>query len=236
MFPFTREGVFPQIKITPRVDRRVVTAEEEASPHQSNRRAASDNRKSWSLSPEKEDRFYTTRGSLGFDQVHPKKVVSDCVKHWFQDTLKEAIADDSSMQDLVGQMYYSGYGVPRDAQKGRAWFARASRSRSSVWKVSDKHPAYQLMITIHNPALSLAAPPINLIVDLHQASSLAINPSSSRSHEAPRINLVVDLNLTPQPMEHESPPTVAATSIEAPPITVAAPSLADPINAHPMLT
>ncbi|KAF8414003.1 hypothetical protein HHK36_002001 [Tetracentron sinense] len=117
----TREGVFPQIKITPRVDRRVVTAEEEASPHQSNRRAASDNRKSWSLSPEKEDRFYTTRGSLGFDQVHPKKVVSDCVKHWFQDTLKEAIADDSSMQDLVGQMYYSGYGVPRDAQKVISW-------------------------------------------------------------------------------------------------------------------
>ncbi|KAF8402545.1 hypothetical protein HHK36_010630 [Tetracentron sinense] len=77
------------------------------------------------------------------------KVVSDCAKRWFQDTLKEAKAGDSAMQVLVGQMYYSGYGVPRDAQKviswifnGRGWIARASRSRSSVWKVSDKHPGY----------------------------------------------------------------------------------------------
>lgn len=45
------------------------------------------------------------------------KVVSDCSKRWFQDTLKEAKAGDSAMQVLVGQMYYSGYGVPRDPQK-----------------------------------------------------------------------------------------------------------------------
>ncbi|CAK9135857.1 unnamed protein product [Ilex paraguariensis] len=70
------------------------------------------------------------------------EVVSDCVKRWFQDTLKEAKAGDSAMQVLVGQMYHSGYGVPRDAQKGRAWISRASKSRSSVWKVSDKHPGY----------------------------------------------------------------------------------------------
>lgn len=44
-------------------------------------------------------------------------VVSDCVKRWFKDTLKEAKAGDINMQVLVGQMYYSGYGVPRDAQK-----------------------------------------------------------------------------------------------------------------------
>ncbi|KAL7229241.1 hypothetical protein ACSBR2_007860 [Camellia fascicularis] len=70
------------------------------------------------------------------------EVVTDCVKRWFQDTLKEAKAGDSAMQVLVGQMYFSGYGVPRDEQKGRAWMSRASRSRSSVWKVSDKHPGY----------------------------------------------------------------------------------------------
>lgn len=45
------------------------------------------------------------------------EVVADCVKRWFQDTLKEAKAGDTAMQVLVGQMYYSGYGVPKDAQK-----------------------------------------------------------------------------------------------------------------------
>ncbi|XP_009796725.1 uncharacterized protein LOC107815926 [Nicotiana tabacum] len=69
-------------------------------------------------------------------------VVADCVKRWFQDTLKEAKAGDISMQVLVGQMYYSGYGISRDAQKGRAWINRASKSRSSAWKVSDKRPGY----------------------------------------------------------------------------------------------
>ena len=44
-------------------------------------------------------------------------VVSDCVRRWFQDTLKEAKAGDLAMQVLVGQMYYNGYGVPKDAQK-----------------------------------------------------------------------------------------------------------------------
>ncbi|XVE76639.1 hypothetical protein DITRI_Ditri12bG0189600 [Diplodiscus trichospermus] len=70
------------------------------------------------------------------------EVVSDCVKRWFHDTLKEAKAGDVNMQVLVGQMYYSGYGIPRDAQEGRIWMTRASRLRSSVWKVSDKHPGY----------------------------------------------------------------------------------------------
>ncbi|XP_002265673.1 uncharacterized protein LOC117920358 isoform X3 [Vitis riparia] len=73
-------------------------------------------------------------------RVPLSEVVSDCVKRWFQDTLREAKSGDVSMQVLVGQMYYSGYGVPRDAQKGRVWMTRASRTRSSVWKVSDKHP------------------------------------------------------------------------------------------------
>ena len=45
------------------------------------------------------------------------EVVSDCVKRWFKDTLKEAKAGDINMQILVAQMYYSGYGISRDAQK-----------------------------------------------------------------------------------------------------------------------
>ncbi|XP_028797654.1 uncharacterized protein LOC114753154 [Neltuma alba] len=70
-------------------------------------------------------------------------VVADCAKRWFRDTLKEAQAGDSSMQLLVGQMYYSGYGVPRDPRKGHAWISKASRTRSSVWKASEKHPGYR---------------------------------------------------------------------------------------------
>lgn len=44
-------------------------------------------------------------------------VVSDCLRRWFQDTLKEARAGDLSMQVLVAQMYYNGYGIPKDHQK-----------------------------------------------------------------------------------------------------------------------
>ncbi|EYU41977.1 hypothetical protein ABFS82_10G008300 [Erythranthe guttata] len=69
-------------------------------------------------------------------------VVSDCVERWFQDTLKEAKTGDVSMQVLVGQMFNSGYGIPRDADKARTWMSRASRVRSSVWKVSNKRPGY----------------------------------------------------------------------------------------------
>ncbi|MCL7048515.1 hypothetical protein MKW94_011711 [Papaver nudicaule] len=70
-------------------------------------------------------------------------VVSSCVKTWFRDTLKEAKDGDSGMQVLVGQMYYNGYGIPKDARKGRAWIAKASRSRSSmVWEVRNKQPGY----------------------------------------------------------------------------------------------
>ncbi|XP_011095090.1 uncharacterized protein LOC105174627 [Sesamum indicum] len=70
------------------------------------------------------------------------EVVSDCTERWFQDTLKEAKAGDVNMQVLVGQMYYSGYGVPKDADKGKFWMNRASRMRSSVWKLSHKRPGY----------------------------------------------------------------------------------------------
>ncbi|KAL3653429.1 hypothetical protein CASFOL_003110 [Castilleja foliolosa] len=70
------------------------------------------------------------------------EVVSDCVQRWFQDTLKEAKKGDTAMQVLVGQMYYSGYGVSRDIQRGKAWINKASRSRSLVWNVGDQHPGY----------------------------------------------------------------------------------------------
>ncbi|KAG5008479.1 hypothetical protein JHK85_027021 [Glycine max] len=56
-------------------------------------------------------------------------VVADCVKRWFKDTLKEAKAGDVNMQVLVGQMYYHGYGVPRDAQKS------TSLKLSLIWCV-----------------------------------------------------------------------------------------------------
>ncbi|XP_026382927.1 uncharacterized protein LOC113278246 [Papaver somniferum] len=71
------------------------------------------------------------------------RVVSSCVKRWFRDTLKEARDGDSGKQVLVSQMYYNGYGIPKDARKGRAWITKASRSRSSmVWEVRNKQPGY----------------------------------------------------------------------------------------------
>ncbi|KAI5662993.1 hypothetical protein M9H77_22316 [Catharanthus roseus] len=75
-------------------------------------------------------------------RVPLSQVVSDCVKRWFSDTLKEAKSGDINMQVLVGQMYYNGYGVSKDAQKGSLWMTKASRVRSSVWKVSNKRPGY----------------------------------------------------------------------------------------------
>ncbi|KAE8714848.1 wound-induced protein 1-like isoform 1 [Hibiscus syriacus] len=76
------------------------------------------------------------------DRVPLAQVVSELVKGWFQDALNEAKAGDTNMQILVGQMYCNGYGVAKDVQKGRAWIDKASRNRSSVWKVSDKRPGY----------------------------------------------------------------------------------------------
>ncbi|XP_065870619.1 uncharacterized protein [Euphorbia lathyris] len=78
----------------------------------------------------------------GRNRVPLSQVVSECLKRWFQDTLREAKAGDIAMQVLVGQMYFNGYGVSKDSQKGLAWHNRASKSRASVWKVSDKRPGY----------------------------------------------------------------------------------------------
>ncbi|MED6170872.1 hypothetical protein PIB30_035257 [Stylosanthes scabra] len=75
-------------------------------------------------------------------RVRLSEVVADCVKRWFRDTMKEAKAGDVNMQVLLAQMYSTGYGVPKDPQKGRVWLTRASKTRSSVWKVGDKRPGY----------------------------------------------------------------------------------------------
>ncbi|WCJ19973.1 hypothetical protein M5689_002240 [Euphorbia peplus] len=80
----------------------------------------------------------------GRKTVPLSEAVADCLKRWFQDTLRDAKAGDTSMQVLVGQMYCNGYGVSKDSQKGLAWHMRASKNRSSVWKVSDKRPGYTI--------------------------------------------------------------------------------------------
>ncbi|MQM06743.1 hypothetical protein Taro_039569 [Colocasia esculenta] len=78
------------------------------------------------------------------ERIPLSEVVSDCVRRWFQDTLKEARAGDVAMQVLVGQMYYSGYGVARNVQKGKAWISKASRCRPSALKVCEKRPGYNV--------------------------------------------------------------------------------------------
>ncbi|KAL5216966.1 hypothetical protein ABZP36_017650 [Zizania latifolia] len=76
------------------------------------------------------------------ERVPLAEVVLDCTKRWFQDTLKEARAGDAAMQVLVGQMYRSGYGVNKNEHKAQIWMEKASRYRSTVWKVSNKCPGY----------------------------------------------------------------------------------------------
>ncbi|GAB2300756.1 hypothetical protein Dimus_034793 [Dionaea muscipula] len=51
------------------------------------------------------------------DRKPLSEVVTECVRRWFLDTLKEARTGDVNMQVLVGQMYSSGYGVAKDEQK-----------------------------------------------------------------------------------------------------------------------
>eukprot|EP01018_Ginkgo_biloba_P039469 Gb_17390 [translate_table: standard] len=68
--------------------------------------------------------------------------LEDCTKRWFQDTLKEAKEGDTEMQILVAQMYYSGYGIPQDAQKARTWFQKASKAQSRVTNLTAKQPGF----------------------------------------------------------------------------------------------
>uniref|UniRef100_A0A0D9VT13 Uncharacterized protein n=1 Tax=Leersia perrieri TaxID=77586 RepID=A0A0D9VT13_9ORYZ len=76
------------------------------------------------------------------ERVPLSEVVLDCTRRWFQDTLKEARAGDAAMQVLVGQMYRNGYGVNKNEHKAQIWMDKASRYRSTVWKVSNKRPGY----------------------------------------------------------------------------------------------
>lgn len=76
------------------------------------------------------------------ERVPLAEVVSDCTRRWFQDALKEARGGDVTMQVLVGQMYRSGYGVNKNEHKAKVWIEKASRYRSTVWKVSNKRPGY----------------------------------------------------------------------------------------------
>jgi hypothetical protein len=45
------------------------------------------------------------------------EVVGDCVQRWFQDAFKEARKGDVANQVLVAQMFFSGYGVPKNEYK-----------------------------------------------------------------------------------------------------------------------
>lgn len=67
-------------------------------------------------SPDKDSSAAITSDSSR-SYVPLSSVVSDCAKRWFKDTLEEAKAGNITMQVLLGQMYYSGYGVPKDARK-----------------------------------------------------------------------------------------------------------------------
>lgn len=68
-------------------------------------------------SPDKDSSATTTTTETSRRFVPLSSVVSDCAKRWFKDTLEEAKAGNITMQVLLGQMYYSGYGVPKDAKK-----------------------------------------------------------------------------------------------------------------------
>lgn len=58
---------------------------------------------------------------IGEDGVGGNKklseVVKECISLWFQETLDEANAGDINMQLLLSQMYFNGYGVPKDPAK-----------------------------------------------------------------------------------------------------------------------
>ncbi|XP_009133258.1 uncharacterized protein LOC103857784 isoform X2 [Brassica rapa] len=68
-------------------------------------------------SPDKDSSAATTSSGSSRRSVPLSAVVSDCAKRWFEDTLEEAKAGNITMQVVLGQMYNSGYGVPKDARK-----------------------------------------------------------------------------------------------------------------------
>ncbi|KAJ0262283.1 Sel1 repeat protein [Hirschfeldia incana] len=102
-------------------------------------RPVSSNNNTMASSPDKDSSSAAATSSQR-RSVPLSAVVSDCAQRWFQDTLEEAKGGNITMQVVLGQMYNSGYGVPKDARKGRVWITKASRVRSSVWKVMNKRP------------------------------------------------------------------------------------------------
>eukprot|EP00252_Welwitschia_mirabilis_P012784 TRINITY_DN28285_c0_g1_i1.p1 TRINITY_DN28285_c0_g1~~TRINITY_DN28285_c0_g1_i1.p1 ORF type:complete len:143 (+),score=33.54 TRINITY_DN28285_c0_g1_i1:110-538(+) len=72
-----------------------------------------------------------------------KEVVADCEKRWFQETLKEAKNGDTQSQFLVAQMYFSGYGIPKDDRKGHAWFRKAQKFQSPIPSILSKQPGFK---------------------------------------------------------------------------------------------
>ncbi|KAF1871989.1 hypothetical protein Lal_00012208 [Lupinus albus] len=126
----------------------------------------------------------SSRGTERNGRVALSEVVADCVKRWFRDTLKEAKAGDINMQVLVSQMYYNGYGVLRDAQQGRLWLTKASRVRSSVWKIGEKRPGIPIHLDSSQPpwmVLSLAI--LYLVSDLCIIFGFFIDISYQREEE-----------------------------------------------------
>jgi hypothetical protein len=56
-------------------------------------------------------------GGLECERKPLAEVVGDCVQRWFQDAYKEARKGDVANQVLVAQMFFSGYGTPKNEYK-----------------------------------------------------------------------------------------------------------------------
>lgn len=70
-------------------------------------------------------------------KVHQKgvplgDVVENCVRRWFKEYLKKAKEGDPDSQAIVGQMFCSGYGAPRDLEKGHGWIKQAEWKRKTL--------------------------------------------------------------------------------------------------------
>ncbi|CAD6254253.1 unnamed protein product [Miscanthus lutarioriparius] len=65
-------------------------------------------------------KYYAMLNGAGWSECEWKplsEVVGDCVQRWFQDAYKEARKGDIANQVLVAQMFFSGYGTPKNEYK-----------------------------------------------------------------------------------------------------------------------
>ncbi|KAJ8434438.1 hypothetical protein Cgig2_025408 [Carnegiea gigantea] len=124
-----------------------------------------------------------TLDSVDQTRVPLSQVVSDCVKRWFQDTLKEAKAGDSAMRLLVGQMYNSGYGVNKDTETeehkaiGSCLDTKALKSRSSAFKsraINSQLPSDHFSLQYRQSSGFFDCPPDYFYEILPNASAHAI--------------------------------------------------------------